>query len=125
MRWPMRCIAETIRLRPEIVSPAMMQGLFPEGAHAELWPCAVELARERHTREAISLGNRVLDERTSQRPVVGREVARWHLALGDVDAARSVLASVCEGTGESLACSVILSRVSLAALSAAICSAVS
>ncbi|MEO6784724.1 MAG: tetratricopeptide repeat protein, partial [Chthoniobacteraceae bacterium] len=92
---------ELLRSRPELVSPAMMQGLFPEGARAKLWPCAMELARMKHTREAITLGHRVF-ESVPQRAAVGRELARWHLALGETDAARVVLAAAGDGAGESL-----------------------
>ncbi len=94
--------AEVLRSRPEMVSPAMMQGLFPEGARARLWPCALELAGAKHTREAILLGRRVLENAPPQRAVVGREMARWHLALGETDEARSVLAATSEGAGDSL-----------------------
>ena len=94
--------AEMVTSHPESVSEEMMHGLFPEGANAELWPCAVELARTKHTREAIMLGHRVFLERPSERALIGREVARWHLALGDVREARAVLAKACEGAGESL-----------------------
>ena len=94
--------SEVLRSRPELVSPAMMQGLFPDGARARLWPSAMELARTKHTREAILLGRRVFENGTSQRAIVGRELARWHLALGETDEARAVLAAACEGEGESL-----------------------
>ena len=94
--------AEVLRSRPDFVSPEMMQGLFPDGARARLWPCAMELAGMKHTREAIVLGRRVFENGTPQRAVVGRELARWHLALGEQDAARAVLAAACEGAGESL-----------------------
>ncbi len=93
---------EVLRSRPEIVSPAMMAGLFPDGAHARLLPCAMELARTKHTREAISLGRRVFENGASQRAAVGRELARWHLALGETDDARMVLAAASEGAGDSL-----------------------
>jgi tetratricopeptide (TPR) repeat protein len=94
--------AEVLRVRPEIVSPAMMRGLFPEGAHARLWPCAVELAGAKHTREALALGRRVFESGTAQRVTVAREMARWYLALGEMGEARAVLAAVCDGAGESL-----------------------
>ena len=93
---------EAIQSRPEIVSPAMMRGLFPDGSHARLWPCAMELARTAHPREAILLGRRVFASRVSQRAVLGRELARWHLALGETDEARAVLAAACDGAGEAL-----------------------
>ena len=98
----LQAFAEAVTSRPESVSDEMMRGLFPEGAHAELWPCAVELARTKHTREAIALGRRVFQERASERALVGRELARWHLALGEIGAARAVLAKACDGVGESL-----------------------
>ncbi len=94
--------AELLRLKPASVTPAMMRGLFPDGARARLWQCAQELARAKHTREAAALGRRVFDDRASQRASVGRELARWHLALGEAEQARSVLALACEGVGESL-----------------------
>ena len=98
----LQAFAEVVTSRAEIVSDEMMRGLFPEGAHAELWPCAVELARTKHTREAIVLGRRVFAERASERVLIGRELARWHLALGEREDARAVLAKACEGVGESL-----------------------
>jgi tetratricopeptide (TPR) repeat protein len=94
--------SETIQSHPESVSSAMMQGLFPDGARARLWPCAMELARTKHLREAIALGRRVFENETSQRATAGRELARWHFALGETDDARAVLAAACEGAGESL-----------------------
>jgi tetratricopeptide (TPR) repeat protein len=94
--------AEMIQSHPESVTSAMMQGLFPDGARARLWPCAMELARTKHLREAISLGRRVFENETSQRAAAGRELARWHFARGEMDAARAVLAAACEGAGESL-----------------------
>jgi tetratricopeptide (TPR) repeat protein len=100
-----QAFTEALRSRPELMSPAMMQGLFPDGARARLWPCAVELAGRKHTREAILLGHRVFENAPLQRAVVGRELARWHLALGTqdgVDEARTVLAAACEGPGDSL-----------------------
>ena len=93
---------EMLRSRPEIISPAMMGGLFPVGARARLWPCAMEFARTKHMRDAIALGRRVFESELPQRAAVGRELARWHLALGEADAARTVLAAACEGAGESL-----------------------
>ena len=93
---------EMLHSRPKNVSPAMMQGLFPEGSRARLWPCAMELARTKHMREAITLARRVLKNGTAARAVVERELARWHLALGETDEARAVLAAACEGAGESL-----------------------
>jgi tetratricopeptide (TPR) repeat protein len=97
-----QAFTEALRSRPEVVSPAMMQGLFPDGARARLWPCAVELAGRKHTREAILLGHRVFENAPPQRAAVGRELARWHLALGETDEARTVLAAVCDGAGDSL-----------------------
>jgi len=94
--------SETIQSHPESVSPTMMQGLFPDGARAWLWPCAMELARTKHLREAIALGRRVSENETSQRATVGRELARWHFALGEMNETRAVLAAACEGAGESL-----------------------
>jgi tetratricopeptide (TPR) repeat protein len=100
-----QAFTEALRSRPELMSPAMMQGLFPDGARARLWPCAVELAGRKHTREAILLGHRVFENAPLQRATVGRELARWHLALGTqdgVDEARAVLTAACEGPGDSL-----------------------
>ncbi len=94
--------SELLRSKPESVSPAMMRGLFPDGARARLWPCALELARTKHHREAAALGRRVFEDRAAQRAAVGRELARWHLALGEVDEARAVLAVASEGAGDSL-----------------------
>ena len=94
--------AELLRFRPELVSPTMVEGLFREGFRARVWPCAMELARLKHVREAIVLGQRVFGERTPQRAAVGRELARWHLALGDTEKARAVLVASCDGEGESL-----------------------
>ncbi|MEO6740149.1 MAG: hypothetical protein ABIP20_07850, partial [Chthoniobacteraceae bacterium] len=93
--------AEVLRLHPEAVSPAMMAGLFPEGARARLWPCAMELASARRFRDAVTLGRRVFEDHPSQRAEMGRELARWHLALGETDAARAVLAGACDDIGES------------------------
>ncbi len=93
---------EVLHARPDIVSPAMMEGLFPENSRARLWPCAMELARTKHTREAIALGRRALKNAAAPRAVVGRELARWHLALGEADDARAMLSAACEGAGESL-----------------------
>ncbi len=92
---------EVLWLRPEIVSLAMMQRVFPEGGRAELWASAEALARTHHMREAITLGRRVFAN-TPQRVATGRELARWHLALGEADAARAVLAAASEGEGGSL-----------------------
>jgi tetratricopeptide (TPR) repeat protein len=97
-----QAFTEALRSRPELVSSAMMMGLFPDGARARLWPCAVELAGRKHTREAILLGHRVFANAPLQRAMVGRELARWHLALGETDEARTVLAAACEGAGDSL-----------------------
>ncbi len=96
-----RTFADVLSSRSVPVSVAMMQGVFPEGGRAELWPLAEELARWHHTREAIALGRRVFAN-TPQRAATGRELARWHLALGEMDEARAVLAAACDGDGESL-----------------------
>ncbi len=96
-----RTFEEVLWAHPEIVSAAMMANVFPEGGRAELWACAEALARTHHTREAIVLGKRVFAN-TPQRAATGRELARWHLAMGEAGAARAVLAAACEGEGESL-----------------------
>jgi len=93
--------AQSIKTRPEMVTPAMMRGLFPEGAAARLWPSAIELARNNHPREAIMLGRRVVDRAVAQRAGYRTEVARWHLALGEVNEARELLEAACEGAAES------------------------
>ncbi len=95
-------LAEFIRVRPENASVTMLNALFPNGAHASLWPCALELARAKQTRLAIALGMRVLAARTSENAVVAREIARWHLALGETDEARAVLVDACESMEGSL-----------------------
>ena len=92
--------AAALKSRPESVGPEMMRGLFPEGAHAQLWPSALELSRLRRMPEAIALGRRFL-ERTTSRALVARELSRWHLALGDTEEARRVLTTACKGEGES------------------------
>jgi tetratricopeptide (TPR) repeat protein len=93
--------AEMLRSRPELMSSAMMRGLFPEGARVQLWPYAVELARAKHMREAIALGRRVFEEAPSDRGWIGGELARWHLALGEMEEAIKVLTAACKGYGES------------------------
>ena len=93
--------ATVAKSRPESVGPAMMRGLFPEGAHARLWQSAAELARARRMPEAIALGRRVFEKAASQRPAFARELARWHLSLGETDEARRVLAMACKSEGES------------------------
>ncbi len=97
-----QAFAEVVRMRPETVSDAMMRGLFPEAANAELWPCAVELARGKRMREATMLGRRVLDDPRFDHAATARELARWHLALGEIGDARMVLTAACDGVGESL-----------------------
>ena len=95
-----RTFAEMIRAHPENIGPAMMEGLFPSGANTRLWPSAMELARNRNFSEAIPLGRRMFDLLGSQQSGVGRELARWHLALGDVDEARRVLAASLKEEGD-------------------------
>lgn len=92
---------EIVKARPELIGDAMMKGLFPAAVCARQWQSAIELAANRRTREAIVLGRRVFDAARSQRPAIGRELARWHLALGEVEEARGVLARACESEGES------------------------
>ena len=93
--------AAVVKSRPEAVGPGMMDGLFPGDRPVRMWPSAMELARNRRLREALSLGYRMFEAAKSQRPGVGRDIARWHLALGELDEARSVLTRSCESEGDS------------------------
>ena len=96
-----RAFAEIVKVHPEHIGSAMMEGLFPSGANTRLWPSAMELARNRRFGEAIPLGHRLFDLLGSQQSGVGRELARWHLALGDVGGARRVLAASLKWEGDS------------------------
>ncbi|MEQ1850343.1 MAG: hypothetical protein ABMA01_02010, partial [Chthoniobacteraceae bacterium] len=90
-----------LRAHPGTVGSAMMNGLFPDDAHARLWPSATELYRAGRVREAVALGRRVFERMSSQRAAVGRELARWHLSLGETDEAARVLAIAGEGEGDA------------------------
>lgn len=88
---------EFVRSRPESIAPALLDGLFPPGPCARLWPSAVEMARNRRLPEAIALGRRGFDLATAFRAMMGRELARWQLAAGLPLDARETLRSAAQG----------------------------
>ncbi len=90
---------EFVRARPESIAPALLDGLFPPGPCARLWPSAVELARNRRLPEAIALGRRAFDLATAFRAVMGRELSRWQLAAGLPLDARETLRAAAQGEG--------------------------
>lgn len=82
--------------------PAMLEALFGEGTHLRPWQAAELFAGRNRFREAIQLGQRVFDSATSQRAVCGLDMAQWHLMLGEVDQARSLLRTTIASSAESL-----------------------
>ncbi|MDB6150948.1 MAG: Tetratricopeptide 2 repeat protein, partial [Chthoniobacter sp.] len=81
--------------------PMLLEKLFPQGFTLRLWQTAELFASRNHLREATVLGRRVFDNLTTQRAGYGRELAHWHLILGEVDVAREILRAAIHSAGES------------------------
>lgn len=92
--------AEFVQARPELVDAAALRTLFPPGARTRISQSAVALSAAKRFPEAIGLGTRVFEIAGTQRPNVGRELARMHLAAGNSAEAAKVLLQATEGTGE-------------------------
>ena len=83
------------------IDAAMLDKLFPGGFSLRLWQTAALFASKNHFREAMRLGQRVYESATTQRASFGRELAHWHLLLGEVDPARAILRSSISAGAES------------------------
>ncbi len=75
------------------IDATLLEKLFPSGFSLRLWQTAALFASRNRFREAIQLGQRVFAGATTQRAGFGRELAHWHLLLGDVEQAREILRS--------------------------------
>ena len=85
-----------------VPAPGMIESLFAEGTHLRTWQAAMLFAARNRFREAITLGQRVFTQSSSQRAIYGLELAHWHLFLGEADAARETLRSSISSSAESL-----------------------
>jgi tetratricopeptide (TPR) repeat protein len=102
LEWFTQAFGMWVQVHPERVDGALLDGLFPQGNSVRLWASALELARQHRFPEALRLGGRYWEKLADQRVYVGREMARWHLALGQVDEAKRLLRTVAQADGESL-----------------------
>jgi tetratricopeptide (TPR) repeat protein len=83
------------------IDPELTEKLFPKGFGLRLWQTAQAFATRNRFREAALLGQRVFNGVTTQRATFGRELARWHLLLGQTDQAREVLRAAIGTPAES------------------------
>lgn len=83
------------------IEPTLLDELFPNGFNLRLWQTAALFASKNHFREATRLGQRVFENATTQRAGFGRELAHWHLYLGETGKAREILRSTITVGAES------------------------
>jgi len=86
---------------PGRVSLELVDGLFPEGARARLWQVAEAFGSRGQFEAAAHLGDRAFTQPDPQRPLMGLELAKWHLCLGDAPGARRILQQIALEKAES------------------------
>ena len=59
VEWFSQAFSVLVTYHPERVDTAMLNGLFPRGNSARIWPSALELARAQRFPEALLLGQRM------------------------------------------------------------------
>ncbi len=85
------------------IDPALIEKLYPPGAHGRLWQAATLFAGRNRFREAAQLGRRFFDSAASQRGTCGQELARWYLFSGDVGQAQTILRETIKVPADSFA----------------------
>ena len=83
------------------VDPELVDGLFPEGARARLWQVAEAFGSRGQYQAAARLGDRAFTLPDPQRLLMGLELSKWHLCLGDAAGARHVLQQIASQKAES------------------------
>ncbi|MGB8167256.1 MAG: tetratricopeptide repeat protein, partial [Chthoniobacteraceae bacterium] len=84
------------------IDATLLNKLFPTGFTLRLWQTAALFAAKNHFQEATRLGQRVFENATTQRASFGRELAHWHVLLGEVEKAREILRSSISAGAESI-----------------------
>lgn len=102
LRFLGQAFASWISAYPESISSALLDALFPNGKAAQIWPCALELAKQRRFAAAITLGRRAWQNLSTQRAYIGRELATWHLALSQRADVEVILREVASMPADSL-----------------------
>jgi tetratricopeptide (TPR) repeat protein len=82
--------------------PGLIDALFAEGTHLRPWQGAMLFAGRNRYREALQIGQRVLETSAGSRASTGAELAHWHLLLGEPAEARSLLRSIVSVKAEAL-----------------------
>jgi Flp pilus assembly protein TadD len=94
---------EWVANHPETIDPRLLDELFPRGDSVCAWPSALVLAREHRYPEAIALAQKVWATISSQRALIGQEIASWYLVVGDLAGARRILEEATTEGASSLA----------------------